>query len=212
MKSLNTILLSFGVTWQATSQNLIRDYKKFADKSLLQYFDATVLSKIKCDRFTTYDKYGSDRFIYNENKNKRLPFSSISFTYSLFDKVLNDDIYFYISVNKSHQVIIDSSIFKRIPLCIRTSQSCNFISSDSAKQIAVTDSIKFANDLSYQLERNKVDKEYYWIITGHRPSDRPKTNKSSLNRYAETISTDQRRIINAQTGLIIPYEEFDYDW
>lgn len=126
--------------------------------------------------------------------------------------ILNDDIYFYVSVNKSHQVIIDSSIFKRIPLCIRTSQSCNFISSDSAKQIAVTDSIKFANDLSYQLERNKVDKEYYWIITGHRPSDRPKTNKSSLNRYAETISTDQRRIINAQTGLIIPYEEFDYDW
>ena len=99
-----------------------------------------------------------------------------------------------------------------MPLCIRTSQTCNFISADSAKQLSIIDSIKYSDDLSSQLERNKLDKEYYWIITGHKSSGRPKSNKPSLNVYSESISTDQRKIINAQTGHIINYKQFEYDW
>lgn len=206
------LIFTFGLTYQGMTQNLIRDYKRIADKSLLKYFDNKVASQVKCDRFTISDNDGSSRFIYNENKNKRMVFKTITFRYSIFDKVLNDDIHFYISVNKSHQVTDDSSLFKSVPTCIRTFQICNFISSDSAKNISIADSIKFPNNLSSQLERNKFDKEYYWIITGHKPSDMPKTNKPSLNLYAEGVSSSQRRIVNAKTGQIFSDRQFEYDW
>lgn len=212
MRVLITFILSFGLTFQGLTQKLIKDYKRIADKSLLKYFDTNVVSKVQCDRFNVTENDGSSRYFYNENKYKKIDFTIITFKYSLFDTALNDDIYFYVSVNKNYQVIHDSSILKKIPLCIRTHQSCNFISSDSAKRIAITDSIKYVNHLSSQLEINKLDNAYYWIITGHRPSDRPKNNKPTLNRYAETISPDQRRIINALTGQTISNKQFEYDW
>ena len=212
MRILITLLFCFGLSLRGLTQKLIKDYKLIADKSLFKFLDTNVISKVQCDRFTITDSDGSGRYFYEENKNKRIAFSRITFGFSLFDSILNSDIYFYVSVNQNYQVINDSSIIKKIPLCIRRGQSCNFIPSDSAKRIAIKDSIKYVNDLSFQLERNKFDKEYYWIITGHRPSDRPKSNKPSLNVYVETISTDQRRIINAQTGLIVTYKQFDYDW
>ena len=212
--TLITVILFFGLTFQGMSQNLVKDYKKVADKSLLEYFDTTVLSKVKCNRFSTLslDKQGSNTYFYNENRNQRLSFSAITFDYTLFDYALNDFIYFYISVDRKFQVFRDSSIIKKVPLCIRASQPCAFISSDSAKRISIADSIQYADRLSSQLERNKFDKEYYWIITGHKPSGRPKSNKPSLSLYAETISTSKRRIINAQTGQLLNYEQFDYDW
>lgn len=214
MKILITLIFSLGLTYQGLSQSLVKDYKKVADKSLFKYLDTSIISKVKCDRFGTLslDKQSSGRYFYGVSKYKRLLFSTITFNYTLFDNRLNDDLYFYVTVDKNLKVIRDSSIVKNIPLCIRTSQTCNLISADSAKQISIVDSIKYADDLSSQLERNKFDKEYYWVITGHRPSDRPKSNKPSLNVYAESISTNQRRIINAKTGHIINYTQFDYDW
>ena len=214
MNILITLIFSLGLTYQGLSQNLVKDYKKVADNSLIKYLDSNIISKVKCDRFGTLslDKQSSGRHFYTVNKYKRLLFSTITFNYKLFDNTLNDDLYFYITVDKNLKVIRDSSIIKNVPLCIRTSQTCNFISSDSAKRISIEDSIKYADDLSSQLERNKFDKEYYWIITGHRPSDRPKDNKPSLNVYAEVISSNQRRIVNARTGHIINNRQFDYDW
>lgn len=198
---------------QGLTQNLVKDYKLIADKSLIKYFDSSVAAKVLCNRFTvvSLDKQSGGRYFYNENKNKRLPFSIITFAYSIFDKALNDDLYFYVSVDKNKHVVNDS-ILKKLPSCIRNARNCDFISSDSAKQIAIADSIKYADDLSSQLERNKYDQAYYWIITGHQPSERLKASKPSLNVHAETISTSQRRIINAQTGHIISYEQFEYDW
>jgi hypothetical protein len=214
MNILITFIFSLGLTFQALSQGLIRDYKKVADKSLFKYLDSIIVSKVKCDRFVTLslDKQSSGRYFYEVNKNKKLFFSTITFNYKLFDNALNDDLYFYITVDKNLKIIRDSSIVKNIPLCIRITQDCKFISADSAKKISITDSIRYTDDLSSQLERNKFDKKYYWIITGHKSSDRPKSTKPSLNLYAESISTDQRRIINAQTGQIINYKQFDYDW
>lgn len=214
MKALVLFTIIFILTFKGRTQNLVKDYKRVADKSLLSYFDTIVVSKIRCDRFVavSIDKNGSSRYFYNENKNKKLSFSTITFTYSLFDKVLNSDIIFYVSVDKNYKIIQDSSIHKKVPLCIRTIQTCNFISSDKAKQIAIIDSIRYADNLSYQLEKNKFDKDYYWIITGRKPSKRPTANKSSIRLNAETISITQRRIINAQTGQIISYKQFEYDW
>ena len=207
-----TLTLSFGLAIQGISQNLIKDYKKIADKSLINHFDTITLSQVECDRFTISDNDGSGRFFYETNKNKRIAFETITFLYSLFDKALNNDIYFYITINRQFKIIRDSSIVKNVPLCIRISQPCNFISSDSAKQISIADSIKYAAHLSSQLERNQFDKEFYWIIRGHAPAGRPKTNKPDLNLYAESISISQQRIINARTGQIISYKQFDYDW
>jgi hypothetical protein len=214
MNIIIKFIFLLALPFQGASQNLVKDYKKVADKSLLKYLDTSIILKVKCDRFGTLslDERSSGRHFYNADKNKRLLFSTITFNYKLFDNSLNDDLYFYITVDKNLKVIRDSSIVKNVPLCIRVSQSCSFISADSAKQIAIIDLIKYADDLSSQLERNKFDKEYYWIITGHKPSNRPKTTKPSLNVYAESISTDQRRIINARTGQIINYKQFDYDW
>jgi hypothetical protein len=214
IKTLILFTITFGLTVRGAAQNLVKDYKRVADKSLLFYFDTIIVSKIQCDRFmaVSLDKRGSSRYFYNENKNKKLSFSIITFTYSLFDKVLNDDIEFYVSVDKKFKIIRDSSILKKVPTCIRIIQPCNFISSDNAKQIAITDSIMYADNLSCQLEINKFDKDYYWIITGHKPSKKSTTNKSSIRLYAETISMDQRRIIHAQTGQIISSKKFDYNW
>jgi hypothetical protein len=212
MNILITLIFSFGLTYSGLSQNLVKDYKKVADKSLFKYLDTSIISNVKCDRFSTSDKYGSNRYFYEVNKYKRLLFSTITFDYRLFNKQLNNDLYFYISVDKNHKVIWDSSIVKNVSDCIRTSQTCTFISADSAKRISIADSIEYSNDLSSQLERNKFDKVYYWIITGHKPSDRPKSKKPSLSLYAETVSPAQTRIINAETGHIINYKQFDYDW
>ena len=214
MKIILTLIFTIVLSSSTKPQKLISDYKKVADKSLLNYFNVAVIPKIKCNSFGTIsqDKQTANSYFYSENRSKILSFSVINFSYTLFDTALNYNIDFVISVDKNFRIAHDSSILKSVPVCILTFQNCALISTDSAKQISISDSIKFNNDLTSQLEKNKLDKEYYWIITGHKPSDRPKKNKPSLELHSEFISSDQRRIINAKTGQIITSKEFDLDW
>jgi hypothetical protein len=211
MTRLLVLLLTLAMTLNGSTQNLVRDYKRTADEVLVKYFDKAILPRIKCDIFSESDQEGTERSFYKENSNKALSLSTITFDYYLFDSTLNDDIRFYVTLDKNHRVSWDSSIIKRVPACVRDNQPCYFISADSAKKIAIVDAIPFPTNINYQLERNKQDGEFYWVVTG-RKANKTKTNASPLTRSASSISATQERFIHAQTGAIISSKQFSFDW
>jgi hypothetical protein len=52
MKPIILFTIIFGLAFSRSSQTLVKDYKKVADKSLLAYFDISAVPKIQCNRFT----------------------------------------------------------------------------------------------------------------------------------------------------------------
>jgi hypothetical protein len=194
------------------SQHLVKDYRRIADKSISKYIDSAVASKVKCETFTAENTNSrtSETYLYNENKNKILGYNRITFYYILFYSPLNVDIRFYITVSYHHHLIDDSSIIKCLPECVRNPHFCPFISSDSAKSISIKNSIQYPHDLNCELQRNRNDNEFYWIITGRPTLENPKVYP---NAHARTsITSSQRRIINAKTGHLISMRQFSQDW
>jgi len=161
MRKLLLYLLTFGFVSFTYPQKSIRDYKQLADKAILQYFDTSLIKKINCYYFSICSSTNScQEFLYEKDNRKRLNFSSISFKYHFFSKDLNQLLWFSISINKAQTHIDYSTLLAKIPLCIRSLLNCNYISSDSAKKIAIHDSILYPRYLSAYLAKSKRDQNF----------------------------------------------------
>jgi hypothetical protein len=214
------ILLLWAITFSVTghAQNPVWRYKKKADSVLLKYFDSTLLGKIKMDdNFWVENKNGnSDGFSYSKAKYNRIAFSEIGFRYSFFVPELNTRLFFNVYLNKDYSFKYDSMIPKWIPACIRAAKPCGFITSDSAKKIAVKDSVAYSYNLKVLLEHNRLDGAYYWTVTG-REIQRPKKRIVNGKVYIQVpvkicwIMPYQYRYINAITGAILDNNNFRGD-
>jgi hypothetical protein len=170
------------------------------------------MKQIHCELVSINEEGITDRLYYTDNKDRRVKFKTLFFQYYLHSAVLKDELQFYVGIYSNNTVIQDSSIIKGIPECIRRNWTCNFLNSEDAKRIAIRDSIKYPDNLSCELERNKIDKEYYWVITGHKKEKLdPVKSKVPILR-ASLVTSSMTRIIHATTGVIVKEDQFDYDW
>ena len=206
MRKIQTFILFAFFTLTCYSQDKVISYKKQADKAVINYFDKSLIQKIKC---TDVVLYGLDSNIiyfgdYEQAKNERKKLSSAMFYYSFYSTSLKYTFEFQITVNRNKKIISDTSNFDQIPNCISKGFNCNFIKKDSAIQIAIKDSIPYQNNLTVRLYKHYENDNYFWFVTGS-----PKIKKTTTRRTTtKRGSSSQERIINAVTGELIPYNEY----
>ena len=90
-----------------------------------------------------------------------------------------------------------------MPICVRRDEACNFISKDSAIKIALSDSIKYSENLSTTLEQAPQTNLFYWVVSGQ-----PKQKRVKKVNYASGWLIIDYRYVNAVTGEIISRQKF----
>ena len=213
--SLITILLTMFSLFShldVQSQKPVSFYKATADSSLKNFFDSRVMKNISCTYFDIHDDDGSSEYYFNDNKNKKFHFKTIVFEYALYSSELKYNFRFFVEIDIKNKVAWDSSITRRVPECIRKMRPCNFINSEESRKIAINDSIEHPDNLGFQLERNKLDKEYYWMIIGHEKENYYPANSKVRIRTSSVGTPRNHRFINAKTGKIVNWNEFKLDW
>jgi hypothetical protein len=160
-----------------------------------RFFTPEAVSKISCDYFTV-TKQGHDGLTTSYpctiDNNIDVSNSFYGFQYSLFSEELNYKIIFSVSLDTASSFHYDSSkLVSHIPDCIRKRQKCGFISRDSVlKLVEKKSKISAADFTDIDLEKNKKDGEFYWLISNH----------------------DKTNIVNAFSGKFINRRDFEYSW
>ncbi len=129
----------------------------------------------------------------------------ISFTYSFFSRSLNDTFSFGVSVTKQKNKKITISGLDHIPTCILKDKDCKFIKKDIAISIAIKDSILYPANLTSSFEKRYNKKDYYWIIKGSQIATHSTVNR----RTATKIPTRSRKYINATTGQLVTWQDYN---
>ena len=190
------------------SQQRILSYKHIVDTKLKDYFDSSLTKQMKCKVSSLIESDSTEVFFtrnYVPNQNDKEIFLTITFTYSFFSKSINHWFAFDMTISKDKNKISDLLAIEEIPSCIRYNKECGFIKKDSAVEIAMADSIAYPNNLSIQFIRPIYKKEYYWYITGHPKEIQQKGARRTTTRR---MAPNQRKIINAQTGNIVSWQEY----
>ena len=207
-KTCITILLAI-LTLTGNCQQRILDYKKLVDIKLKSYFDTSLIKQMKYE-VASFIAPDSNEVFYTRHfvpeKNDREKFLSITFTYSYFSKSIDYWFYFDVSISKDKKQIFILKSLDEIPICLRNNKDCRYIKKDSAIKLALADSIMYPNNLTVEFIKPVKKSEYYWYITG-RPKEVVQKNKRRTT--ARKISTNQRKIINAITGNIISWQEYN---
>ena len=200
-----TFFLFILISLTCYSQDKLSVYKAKVDKVILNYFDKSLINKIKC---TDVCVYGLDSSIiyfgdYETSKNNKEKLSSAIFFYSFFSRKLNYLFKFEVTINKSRKVQMDSSLFFEIPDCIAKKIECNYITKDSAIKIAIRDSISYPKNLDVELYKNFRGDNYFWFVTGY-----PFVKKKNRRNATKRSGTNYGRIINAISGEIISHKDY----
>jgi hypothetical protein len=197
------------LTSTSIAQRKLLDYKHVIDVRLLAYFDSALVKQMSCTVSSLVGLDSVESFYtrsYVPTKDNRAAFLSITFTYKFYSKSINHTFDFDVSISKDKIVTTDFSKWEEIPSCIRSNLACDFINKDSAVKIALADSIEYPNNLSVRFGRPLRTNEYFWYING-----RPKQtqNKGARRTTTRKVSPKQRKIINALTGDIISWQEYN---
>ncbi len=197
------------LTLTSICQQRIIDYKNVVDIGLEKYFDISLIKQMKFE-VASFIALDSNEVFYTRHyvpeKNDKERFLKITFTYSYFAKAINHWLDFDISISKDKKQIYNLQTIEEIPICLRTNIECGYIKKDSAVKIAISDSIMYPNNLTITFIKPIRKNEYYWYITG-RPKEIAQKNKRRTT--ARKISPNQRKIINAKTGNIISWQEYN---
>ena len=182
------------------SQVDISKYKVVSDRFLASNFSTNVQASCL---FTGYyiTKPDSSYWYFDSTQliNDRIDsFISTTFNYALFNKALNFDIEFSITIDKRFVIIDTTELFYYVPDCIRVGSDCNLLSKDEAIAIAIKNKILYTVDFRVEFFRAQNSNEFYWLVTGYRE----KLGKAKSSRRS-TMSTQQKRLINAKTGHCI---------
>ncbi len=208
MHKLPIFLLIILLRVTSYSQDKVFVYKSKADKVIANYFDRNLIPYIKCTDVVIYGKEGNVLYYsdYGHAKNRSVKLSAIEFDYSFFSKVLNYKFKFSINVRSNKKVQKDSLLFSDIPSCVAKKLACNILTKDSAIRLAIKDSISYPKNLHAEIYKNYKSGDYFWFVTGS-----PNTKKTTKRTTTKRSSTRNKKIINAQTGEVIPYDEYFKD-
>lgn len=207
IKSFITFILTL-FSLKGISQQKILDYKYSIDSKIKNYFYLGFINKMKCRVISMIGLDSSESFFTNNyipDKNDKESFLTITFTYSLYSKAIEEYVDFDITISKNKKLLTNLEILEEIPNCIRKNDDCGYIKKDSAIKIAISDSIDFPKNLTAHFFKPLKKNEYYWLITGNKKEINKKNRKRSS---VKKISPTQRKIINALTGQIVPKEEY----
>ena len=197
------------LTFTSISQQKLIDYKHVIDARLLGHFDTAVVKLMKCTVSSLVGLDSIESFYtrsYVPTKDDQEAFLSITFTYEFYSKSIDHIFDFDVSISKDTIVTTDISNWEEIPSCIRYNLACDFIKKDIAIKIALANSIEYPNNLSVRFGRPSRINEYFWFVIG-----RPKEikNKKSRGSTKRAVSPKQSKIINAKTGIIISWKEYN---
>lgn len=190
------------------SQDKLSTYKTVIDKAINDYFNSSLINKIECQRvlFVMPDKRRLLISNYDTFKDDTINFSKAEFIYSFFSDAINDFFAFNISIDKNKSIIADTTLFAEIPKCIAQNLECNFVKRDSVIKIAIADSIEYPNNLETKFQKRTNSYKYYWFVTGN-PEEASLAKRPKA--HIKAISSRQQKIINALTGKIISFEEYE---
>lgn len=207
MPKILSLFLFLSFATNTYSQDQLYLYKEVADKTILSYFDNSIIDSINCTEVSIVNLNGNRTWFphYDAYKNDSFKLLTVTFSYSFFAKGIDDYFNFKVTIDKNKNIKSDSILFSEIPKCISANMDCGFIKKDSAVKLALADSIEYPDNLSVKFIRPFNKAKYYWIITGH-----PKMNltKNTARTTTRTISIKQRKIIDALSGQIISWEEY----
>jgi hypothetical protein len=206
MRQTLLIIVFLANTFCSLAQDRVIDYKVIADKEIPKYFDSSLINLITCQEVTFFDIHNSETWSPNiENvKFQKVKMKEISFTYSYFSKSLNDTFSFWVSVLKQKNGKITITGLEYVPICILKDDNCKFIKKDSAINIAIKDSILYPENLTSSFAKRYNKKDYYWEIEGN-----PIEIYSTVNRRTSRKSSRSRKYINATTGQLVSWQDYN---